>query len=311
MADRPTYEDLEQRIKELEKERQERGRAQEKLRESEYRYRSFLQNYSGIAFRGNMDFEPVFCHGAVESITGYTVEELVSGKLAWEQIIHPEDLPGIAESMARIRSTPKYSAEMEYRILRKDGETRWVHEVVRNVCDESGSPQFVEATICDITARKQAETAFRDQTALLETVLRQAADGIVLCDKEGHLTFVNAAAWLMARLNPERMSLDTASAFWGETRDAEGHVIVAEQWPLAKALRGEITVGGEVEMIRRDGSCSRSPRVERPSRQLSRLRIWSRTHASSRSGAPVRVANSPYRISSGRLRSTSARSLRP
>ena len=43
MAKKPTYEELEQRIKELEKEFLERKKAEEALRESEERYRSLLE----------------------------------------------------------------------------------------------------------------------------------------------------------------------------------------------------------------------------------------------------------------------------
>jgi PAS domain S-box-containing protein len=70
----------------------ERVRFEVELKESEQRYRSFLQNFQGIAYRGSMDFTPIFFHGAVEEITGYTEAEFVSGKPRWDQVIHPEDL---------------------------------------------------------------------------------------------------------------------------------------------------------------------------------------------------------------------------
>jgi len=65
MTRKPTYEELKQRVKELEKEAVKRKGAEEALRESEERYRSrsFVQNFQGIAFRGQMDFTPIFFHG--------------------------------------------------------------------------------------------------------------------------------------------------------------------------------------------------------------------------------------------------------
>ena len=68
----------------------EQKRAEKALTESEDRYRSFVQDFPGIAYRGSMDFSPVFFHGAVEAITGYSEEEFTSGRLHWDQVIHPD-----------------------------------------------------------------------------------------------------------------------------------------------------------------------------------------------------------------------------
>jgi PAS domain S-box-containing protein len=131
-------------------------RAEEALRKSEERYRSFVKNFQGIAFREKLDFTPIFFHGAVEYITGYTEEEFLTGKQRWDQIIHPDDLPNI-KGKDELHSVPNYSEEREYRIIHKDGEIRWVHEVIRNICDKSGKPFRIEGAIYDTTQRKQAE----------------------------------------------------------------------------------------------------------------------------------------------------------
>ena len=77
MTEKPTYEEVEQRVRELEKAEFERKIAVDALRESEDRYRSFVQNFRGIAFQGRMDFTPIFFHGAAEEITGYTEREFL------------------------------------------------------------------------------------------------------------------------------------------------------------------------------------------------------------------------------------------
>jgi len=160
----------------------ERIRAQEALRESEERYRSFLRNLQGIAYRGNMDWTPIFFHGAVEKITGYTEKEFTAGKPRWNQIIYPEDLPRISES--KVASTPNYSEERKYRIVRKDGEIRWVHEVIQNICDDSGKPIMVQGTIYDITEHKEAEDEIKSLARFPEEnpnpVMRLSQDGVVL-----------------------------------------------------------------------------------------------------------------------------------
>ncbi|MFH0925459.1 MAG: response regulator [bacterium] len=97
-----------------------RVKIEAKLKESEERYRSFVQNFQGIAFHGDLNFKPFFFHGAVEEITGYSEEEFTKGGLCWDKIIHPEDLPLLSESLKKISFSPEYSTQREYRIIRKD-----------------------------------------------------------------------------------------------------------------------------------------------------------------------------------------------
>jgi PAS domain S-box-containing protein len=146
----------------------ERKRAVEALRESEQRYRSFVQSSQGIAFQGCLDFVPIFFHGAVQPITGYTEQEFTAGQPRWDQVIHPEDLPMVLETGAPLYTTPDWATEREYRIIRKDGQIRWVHELIRNTCDDSGAPHLVQGAIYDVTARKQMEAQLQRLNEHLE-----------------------------------------------------------------------------------------------------------------------------------------------
>ncbi|UCG80490.1 MAG: PAS domain-containing protein, partial [Desulfobacterales bacterium] len=161
---------VEERTAELKHEIAERKRVEDALRESEELYRSFVQSFQGIAFRGRIDFTPIFFHGAVEDITGYTEEEFAKGKPTWDQIIHPDDFQSISESIKKIGLVPNYSDEREYRIIRKGGDIRWVHEFIQNVCDGTGKPILVQGAIYDVTEHKRAQ----EEKSKLEAALQQA-----------------------------------------------------------------------------------------------------------------------------------------
>jgi len=131
----------------------------EKVRESEEKYRSFIQNFKGVAFQGNVDFDPVFAEGILEEITGYNEEEFLSGKVRWDMIVQEEDRLRIFEDAKKLKNIPGTIINREYRIRHKDGKVRWVNEIIQNISDSSGKPLLVQGSIYDITERKEAEEA--------------------------------------------------------------------------------------------------------------------------------------------------------
>ncbi|NQU17939.1 MAG: MEDS domain-containing protein, partial [Candidatus Saganbacteria bacterium] len=67
----------------------ENKRAEEELRESEIKFRGFVENLEGIAVRGDMEGRPEFLLGKLKDITGYSWEEFSKKGLKWFDIMHP------------------------------------------------------------------------------------------------------------------------------------------------------------------------------------------------------------------------------
>ena len=84
-----------------------RMRVEDALRESDQRYRAFVQNFQGIAYRRMLNDTPEFLHGAVYEMTGYTVEEITSSKPVWKEIIHPYDLSNVKNATKKSITSPK------------------------------------------------------------------------------------------------------------------------------------------------------------------------------------------------------------
>ncbi|MER3588532.1 MAG: ATPase, partial [Mastigocladus sp. ERB_26_1] len=94
--------------------------------------------------------------------------------------------------------------------------------------DEQGNVRGVIGGFADITQRIQKEVALREQRTLLETILRQAADGIIVCDATGKLTFVNKEARRLAQQDPDGTTLDLNLLDWGTAYDTDGNLIPLE-----------------------------------------------------------------------------------
>ncbi|MDY9927489.1 MEDS domain-containing protein [Methanosarcina sp.] len=135
----------------------ERKKAEKALELSRERYRSFIQNFKGIAFQADRDFNLEYMKGNVEEITGYSEEEFISEKL-WRKLIEPEDLPLFLKKERETKSSPSAcDGQLDYRIKCRDGEIKWVHEIYQKIPGKNGKPMIYQGAIYDITERKETE----------------------------------------------------------------------------------------------------------------------------------------------------------
>jgi len=108
-----------------------------------------------------LDWIPQFFHGSVEAITGYTEQDFTSGNPRWDQVIHPDDKEFVFKIGEDLSKVPNNIINRKYRIIKKNGEVRWLHEFTSNVCDESGKPKWVQGSIYDITDVVLAEKTLK------------------------------------------------------------------------------------------------------------------------------------------------------
>jgi PAS domain S-box-containing protein len=175
-------------------------KSREALEKSEEKYRSFLQNFQGIAFKGGTDFIPSFFHGSVEKITGYKEEDILKGNPPWDKVIHPDDKNKIIKKGKEFQN-PGYATEQEYRIIRKDGKVRWIGEFIRSVGDETGKLWGFEGVMYDITEKKKAEEALRESEERNRTLIDTSPYAILLTDINGKILFLNKRGYELFKFN--------------------------------------------------------------------------------------------------------------
>ena len=141
----------------------ERKRAEEALRESEERYRIISKSISDFAFScvnsAGGTFVIDWLAGAVENITGYSIEEVLSHG-CWRFFVYPPDLPIFEKEVVGLR--PGETSYCELRIVCRDGSTLWIGVSTRATADsENPFSHRLFGSCKDITERKQAEEAVR------------------------------------------------------------------------------------------------------------------------------------------------------
>lgn len=121
----------------------------------------------------------VFANPAMATLSGYSVEELLD--FSFEDVaamVHPQDREDVIQNLSRRIAGEDAPQRQEFRILRKDGQVRWVETLASRI-PYHGEPSSQVAVI-DITERVRREKALRESTQRLQSVFRAAPVGIGL-----------------------------------------------------------------------------------------------------------------------------------
>lgn len=118
------------------------------------------------------------------------------------QTIHPADVERVraAHQAALTGAAP---LDIEYRIVRSDGEVRYLIERGELVHDETGRPVRMTGVVQDITEREQIEKALANERQLLRTFIDTVPDVLYAKNQESQFVLVNAA--MLAQVGVSKM----------------------------------------------------------------------------------------------------------
>ncbi|SDJ99349.1 MULTISPECIES: hybrid sensor histidine kinase/response regulator [Bradyrhizobium] len=143
----------------------ERMLAQEKLRESEQRFRLIADSAPVPIWVTKLDRTRSFANQAYVDFLGLPFEEAIA--FDWRKVLHPDDLQRVLqESVAGEASLKPFVLEARYR--RADGEWRWLRSESQPRWDPTGNHIGFIGVAHDITASKQAESDLRRLNETLE-----------------------------------------------------------------------------------------------------------------------------------------------
>ncbi|WP_425289121.1 MHYT domain-containing protein [Shewanella xiamenensis] len=148
----------------------QRNEMEQELKNNEAKLRSLISNIPGVAYRcmNTQGWPMVYISDAVLNITGYPASdfELPNAKRLFSSLYYPDDVDTIYAQA----QPPTFS--MEYRIIRADGEVRWLFEHGNYIFDEQNPDGWIDGFIMDITERKVME---QDLVAAKNTAEQAAA----------------------------------------------------------------------------------------------------------------------------------------
>ncbi|HRV45986.1 MAG TPA: CHASE domain-containing protein [Smithellaceae bacterium] len=148
----------------------ERRAAEEALTKSEDQFRTLVSNIPGITYRckNDADWTMIYMSSDVDSVTGYPASDFIGNSVrSYESIIHRDDTAAVDRAIEEALRLDK-PWEIEYRILHRDGNERWVYEKGRGVTGVDGAVLYLDGFIFDVTEQKRAEEELRRMNEEME-----------------------------------------------------------------------------------------------------------------------------------------------
>ncbi|HYO76458.1 MAG TPA: PAS domain S-box protein, partial [Thermoanaerobaculia bacterium] len=228
-----------------------RRAAEEASRAADALYRTIVEtSQEGICV---VDAERrfTFVNQRLATMLGYDAAELIGEHS--DKIVHPDDRAGVAERAEVRRSHVKTRTEL--RLLRRDGSILYAISAATLVPATPNAPEFVLATLSDISERVAAEAALRASEARFRSLYEANLIGVAFlkidvaaADDGGTVNEANDAFREMFEISPD----DLPGFAWSTRNTGDGAATdQAALWHLRESGR---CAPFEKEFLRRDGS---------------------------------------------------------
>jgi PAS domain S-box-containing protein len=128
-----------------------------------------------------------YINPAFAKVVGRPVGDLYSNPASLNDALHPDDRDHV-EIFGPLDGA---SDSSEFRVVRPNGEVRWLWLHRAAVEGEGGARVGIVGVVEDITERKRAELGLRESVSLLRATLDSTADGILVVDADGRVSGFN------------------------------------------------------------------------------------------------------------------------
>jgi len=188
--------------------------AEEALRESEDRFRTMIDWTYNWEYWIAPNRGVVYCSPSIHRITGYSVEEFIADNGLIDRIIHPDDRALWEEHIPlhEYGEESENPAEVEFRIITKDGTTHWIGHTCRAIFADDGTWAGRRISQRDITDRKRAEKAHLESEEHYRQLVEVSPDAIFILNDYKIMEINSAALTLFGASSPRQIIGESVSS---------------------------------------------------------------------------------------------------
>lgn len=236
----------------------ERKQAETALREAETRYRTLVEQVAAVIYLDIVDEDlertTVYMSPQMTTLTGYSPDELIADPKIWEKMIPPEDAARIHAANRRSSKTGE-PFDVEYRIIRRDGKTLWIHDHAVILKGSAGAPLLWQGLMVDTTERKLAETALRESQQILRSIIDTIPVRVFWKDRDSKFLGCNRTFALDAgfRTPEEVIGKDDMQMGWKEQAElyrADDRAVIESCQPKINYEEPQTTPDGDQIWLR-------------------------------------------------------------
>ncbi len=218
---------------------------------SEQRYRIVADNTYDWELWISPEQDIIYISPSCERITGYLPHEFQQNKKLLLEIVHPGDLQRFKEHFfADLKRNSSEIKELEFRIIHKNGDLRWIGHLCRPVFADDGVYIGIRVSNRDITEHKLAELALLESEEKYRNIFNNAIEGIFQTTPEGRFLSINPAfARMFGYRAPEEMIAsinDIGQQLYVNPQDREGWKELTVSQSVVENIKAEL--------YRKDGS---------------------------------------------------------
>ncbi len=162
----------------------EQRRTNQELVESNEKFEQLADNITDAFWVRSLDMREVYyVSPAFETIWGRSVASLYADPHKWADFIFPDDQARV-QAAFKVLTRDSTDLDIEYRILRPEGEIRWIRLRGFPVKDDAGAVIRYAGIVTDVTDRNQIDESLRESEERYRTLFEMSPDGVVMFDLE-------------------------------------------------------------------------------------------------------------------------------
>lgn len=172
-----------------------RRRARQALSQSEERFLTMAENLSEVLWILSLVPERMlYVSPSYERIWGRPTRDLLEDPRRWLAAVHPDDRDRAANLFAAWLAGERATYDVEYRIVRPDGTTAWIHDRGTLIRDATGKAYRAGGIADDITERKLMDERLRAGEELWRATFENHPTMYFLIEADGAIRMANRYA---------------------------------------------------------------------------------------------------------------------